>query len=297
MDIQIDPAESSVSGNKHTNRVLFPASPSARKAPASPRRSGRKPRTTAHDDVPTSSPGAGRLFASSRACTPTNQTNPDLASDINVTPRRSLRATQRSDREGSFTPTKTPAMYTGDDISPSASQESEQIVTPKISRIVSKLTLEQKLQQAANAQANDDSNEDEGVVVDTRVYNPYKALKSALRCSSAGGDGANAVVGRETEKASVRTYLETGKIDGSDGLPRALYISGAPGTGKTALVTSISNELREQGWSTAFVNCMGMGGGRKEDVWNRIVMAWDMAGKDERAVETGLRTAQASDKR
>jgi hypothetical protein len=175
-------------------------------------------------------------------------------------------------------------MYTGDDISPSASQESEQIVTPKISRIVSKLTLEQKLQQAANAQANDDSNEDEGVVVDTRVYNPYKALKSALRCSSAGGDGANAVVGRETEKASVRTYLETGKIDGSDGLPRALYISGAPGTGKTALVTSISNELREQGWSTAFVNCMGMGGGRKEDVWNRIVI-WlvKMSGRLRRA--------------
>lgn len=190
-------------------------------------------------------------------------------------------------------------MSISDDISPSASQESEQIITPKISRIVSKLTLDQKLQQVANRQQEEeeeDSMEDEGVAISGPSLNPYKSLKMALRCSSAGVDAGSVIVGREDEKAAVGKYLETGRIDGTLSTPRALYISGAPGTGKTALVTCISNELREQGWDTAFVNCMGMTGGRKEDVWNRIAMAWGLEGKGERAVETGLRAASASDR-
>lgn len=191
-------------------------------------------------------------------------------------------------------------MSISDDHSPSASQESEQIITPKISRIVSRLTLDQKLQQVANQQQEDqdgESAEDEGVVVGGPTLNPYKTLKMALRCSSAGVDAGNVVVGREEEKSAVGKYLETGRIDGTLGSPRALYISGAPGTGKTALVTAISNELRDEGWSTAFVNCMGLTGGRKEDVWNRIVMAWGLEGKGERAIETGLRAAPASERR
>ena len=302
IDVDADSGESSISGGKQSNRLLFPSTPSTRKAPASPRRSSRKPRSTATDDIPTSSPHAARLFSPSRATTPVHQVDPEATTtDVNVTPRRARRLqAQRSERDGSCTPTRTPGMSISDDISPSASQESEQIITPKISRIVSKLTLDQKLQQVANQRQEDqdeESTEDDGVVVGGPALNPYKLLKMALRCSSAGVNAGNVIVGREDEKAAVGKYLESGRIDGTAGAPRSLYISGAPGTGKTALVTAISNKLREEGWNTAFVNCMGMAGGRKEDVWNRIVMAWGLDGKGERALETGLRAAPASEKR
>jgi hypothetical protein len=185
---------------------------------------------------------------------------------------------------------------TGDEISPSASQESEQIVTPKISRYVSRLTLEQQLQNAADRTSIEEPFEDEGIVFEEKQLNAYKVLKTALRCSSAGSGSGGLIVGREQEKLTIKAYLENGRIEGT-GSPRALYVSGPPGTGKTATVGSIADELKVEGWQTVSVNCMGMASGRRDDVWNRIALGWGLDGKGERAVDSGLSSASPDDKR
>jgi cell division control protein 6 len=136
----------------------------------------------------------------------------------------------------------------------------------------------------------------------------YKALKAALKCSSSGSDGSNAshaagveaIVGREDEKSFIRRYLVSGECtlldeDNQDGGSKGLYISGPPGTGKTATVTAL---IAENGTECrlAFVNCMGLVG-KKEEIWWRIADAWgfmdDKHGKEkpERLIERGLNKA------
>lgn len=133
----------------------------------------------------------------------------------------------------------------------------------------------------------------------------YKALKAALKCSSSGNDGSNAthgtgvaaIVGREDEKSFIRQYLVSGECNlpdgGSQDVPRkGLYISGPPGTGKTATVTALIADNGAE-HRIAFVNCMGLVG-KKEEIWWRIANAWGFMGdkhgkeKPERLIERGL---------
>ncbi|WVQ83133.1 hypothetical protein IAT38_005271 [Cryptococcus sp. DSM 104549] len=95
---------------------------------------------------------------------------------------------------------------------------------------------------------------------------PYRQLKSALQLSAGVTPGASAddtVVGREDEKATIRTYLGDEATDKDVGM----YVSGSPGTGKTALVTALGSELAENGWKVVVLGCMGMKPG---DIWKRI---------------------------
>lgn len=46
-----------------------------------------------------------------------------------------------------------------------------------------------------------------------------------------------------------------------------MYVSGPPGTGKTALVTSMGREVAKQGWKVVEVGCMGL---KVADVWRRL---------------------------
>lgn len=141
----------------------------------------------------------------------------------------------------------------------------------------------------------------------------YKALKAALKCSSSGNDGGNAdrldgahaIIGREDEKALIRKYLISGECDGGDednldAGRKGLYISGPPGTGKTATVSAL---IAEQGpdCRVAFVNCMGLVG-KKEEIWSRIADAWGFVSdrhakeKPERLTERGLNKAPGGSK-
>lgn len=92
--------------------------------------------------------------------------------------------------------------------------------------------------------------------------NPYRALKARLRLSARSSDALDAIVGREDEKAVFQTYL--GLVSTED---VGMYVSGPPGTGKTALTTAVGRSLAAQGWRVAEVGVMGL---KAADVWARL---------------------------
>lgn len=96
--------------------------------------------------------------------------------------------------------------------------------------------------------------------------NPYRALKARLRLSARNHSGTlsldSTIVGREDEKAVFQTYL--GLVSTED---VGLYVSGPPGTGKTALTTAVGRDLAARGWRVAEVGVMGL---KASDVWSRL---------------------------
>ncbi|ODO07941.1 hypothetical protein I350_03523 [Cryptococcus amylolentus CBS 6273] len=108
---------------------------------------------------------------------------------------------------------------------------------------------------------------DPGDVSDTETEkapnNPYKQLKASLRYSSIiGASVDDTIIGRQQEKLVLRDYL--GKASDED---VGMYVSGPPGTGKTALVTALGREMAGEGWKLVELLCMGM---RPQDVWRTI---------------------------
>lgn len=98
----------------------------------------------------------------------------------------------------------------------------------------------------------------------TREANPYKHLKAALRlCSIPGSTANDTIIGREEEKAAISQYLADEESDKDVGM----YVSGPPGTGKTALVTVFGRQKAEQGWRVVEVGCMGL---KVNDLWPRL---------------------------
>lgn len=93
--------------------------------------------------------------------------------------------------------------------------------------------------------------------------NPYRALKGALRLSATTGASATtAIVGRDDEKAILSTYL--GLVSTCD---VGMYISGPPGTGKTALTTAAGRDLAAGGWRVVEIGVMGL---KATEIWTRL---------------------------
>ena len=62
------------------------------------------------------------------------------------------------------------------------------------------------------------------------------------------------LVGREEERSELQTFLEEG-IKSKSG--RCIYVSGPPGTGKSALVSEVCRDVRgKEGVKAAYINCM-----------------------------------------
>ncbi|KAL7420073.1 AAA ATPase [Cryptotrichosporon argae] len=99
--------------------------------------------------------------------------------------------------------------------------------------------------------------------------NAYRQLKSFLRLSapqSADRSDLSAVdtsiVGRDDEKAVISSYLSL--VSSQD---VGMYISGPPGTGKTALVGAVGRELAKNDWHVVE---LGMTGVKVGDIWHRL---------------------------
>jgi len=92
-----------------------------------------------------------------------------------------------------------------------------------------------------------------------RVLNPYKQLKQHLRLSTAANQ---TIVGREEEIVALKAYLSD-----VNSLDVGMYVSGPPGTGKTATVTSLGREMKRNGWNIVEMGCMGM---KVADLWRRL---------------------------
>jgi Cdc6-like AAA superfamily ATPase len=113
-----------------------------------------------------------------------------------------------------------------------------------------------------------------------RSKNAYKHLKSFLRLSSTTAKSSSAdVIGREDEKAILRSYFSL-----RSAYDVGLYVSGPPGTGKTALITAMGREMAREGWSVVEVGCMGVKTG---DIWAQLA---EQLGCDrtENAVQTAI---------
>ncbi|OWZ66391.1 hypothetical protein AYX15_02286 [Cryptococcus neoformans] len=110
--------------------------------------------------------------------------------------------------------------------------------------------------------------------------NPYKQLKSFLRLSTSFTAGASVdetIIGRQEEKSAIRAYVSASEAESDVGM----YVSGPPGTGKTALVTAIGRDLAEDGWKVVEIGCMGM---KPTDMWKEIGEALD-CGKTEKDIK------------
>lgn len=49
-----------------------------------------------------------------------------------------------------------------------------------------------------------------------------------------------------------------------------MYIAGPPGTGKTALLSRLADQQRDEGVTVGVVNCFTAGGGGAKAVWERV---------------------------
>jgi hypothetical protein len=115
-----------------------------------------------------------------------------------------------------------------------------------------------------------------------RTLNPYKHLKTFLRLSSSRDQ---TIVGREEEIDALKSYI-------ADAVTHdvGMYVSGPPGTGKTATIASLSRDLKKAGWEVAEMGCMGA---KVTDIWRSMGEQLG-CGRTERDVVAHLRAPASS---
>lgn len=173
----------------------------------------------------------------------TDQDDDEDAMDIHKTPTKPrTRGSQYN--KGLYTPPpSSPAVEVND-----AAKRIELIRMQSSSTSVSTTTT---------ASASTSSNEEE-----RQSGNPYKYLKSFLRLSTSSSDNLDKViVGRSLEKETLKSYLASKERQ------VGMYVSGPPGTGKTALVSALGREMGGAGWGVVEIGCMGLKVG---DMWRRL---------------------------
>ncbi|EJD03405.1 P-loop containing nucleoside triphosphate hydrolase protein [Fomitiporia mediterranea MF3/22] len=95
----------------------------------------------------------------------------------------------------------------------------------------------------------------------------YLRVRGLLRATSNANRGMS-LEGRETERSIIESFLHSLDAD-SDVSESVLYISGAPGTGKTALVNSIISSAKvADDVKLLFMNCMAIPG--MDALWQKL---------------------------
>lgn len=89
--------------------------------------------------------------------------------------------------------------------------------------------------------------------------------------------GVAALTGREKERDVIQVFIRS-LISSSPAIEKpSLYISGSPGSGKTALVTSILREMRSEldhaDTAVIALNCMALGS--VDALWTRLMEAFE----------------------
>ncbi|KAG8948515.1 AAA ATPase [Tulasnella sp. 424] len=113
----------------------------------------------------------------------------------------------------------------------------------------------------------------------TKEKSVYCRAKMLLRCNGtsalASSETSVAIAARDTERASIEQFVLGGGFLAPKSAEEAistLYISGQPGTGKTALVTDVLRKLAERdntsSLTSIYVNCTGLSDVKA--VWDRV---------------------------
>ena len=92
-------------------------------------------------------------------------------------------------------------------------------------------------------------------------------IRGLLRATSNAPQGMS-LAGREKEQIIIESFLHSFDED-SEVPERILYVSGSPGTGKTALVNSIISKLKlNENVKVLFLNCMALPS--MDALWQRL---------------------------
>ena len=103
---------------------------------------------------------------------------------------------------------------------------------------------------------------------------PLHARARALLRSTCNNTQAQ-IAGRDTERAAIVDFLTSfiqGTPGNNEGGPSSMFISGSPGTGKTALVNAIIRELSTENITdvkVVSINCMALKG--LDALWERMI--------------------------
>ncbi|KIM78909.1 hypothetical protein PILCRDRAFT_38396, partial [Piloderma croceum F 1598] len=98
---------------------------------------------------------------------------------------------------------------------------------------------------------------------------PTHARARALLRATCNSSSAQ-IAGREVEREAVKAFAESFLHDDDSNTPTTLYISGSPGTGKTALVNSVLRPYsNDSNLRIISINCMALN--NLDELWDRIV--------------------------
>lgn len=171
---------------------------------------------------------------------------------------------------------------------PSPPLESEPFVTPTRKRnldvgyinVSKKLKFEQTDHGSFTKDKNEDNdNDDSSNMLITPASTPtvYSLAKSVFQRGKMGKSG---IVGRETERMAIKNFLYSRLASSNILGGRALYISGVPGTGKSALLGEVLETMKKdhakENIRIANINCMVIE--RAELVFSRILH--DLTGQE-----------------